>query len=379
MANRRFSGGPSLQRHLADRPPGDLYVSSSSWLDPVNLPGLRDETKPAPVLLNHLVVFDLDHGPFSRKRLEEVRRRTSSLLHWLEEHTKLELLHVSFSGAKGFHVVLRDPDRTPFAQADPRVREQAVRAHRQTLLQRVLAAGHAVDTTVTADTRRIIRVPGSLHGRTRWACTVLPKGQIHQPIRSWVMNLPRAETALPLPKRPPREPKQKAAPKATKKTRSLTLGLEVSTHVVGTKDRTALIAVLPARVANDVDLEQMLAGLPDDVAPLATFEVSGRYLLVVPRAFPRSRAIAVLEEMGLKAIAARHRADEHAWISLLTSESATPDEITPLGWSRLDAAVGHPWSRPHLELCHRLGLDAPPSAGDVSGTAEPALRFAKRR
>lgn len=378
MANRRFSGGPALQRHLADRPPSDLYVSTSAWLDPVNLPGLRDETKPAPVLLDHLVVFDLDHGPFSRKRLEEVRRRTSSLLHWLEEHTELVLLHVSFSGAKGFHVVLRDPDRAPFSQADPRVREQAVRAHRQTLLQEVLAAGHAVDPTVTADTRRIIRVPGSLHGRTKWACTVLPKGQIHRPIRSWVMDLPRAEAALPLPKRPPREPKQKAAPKAVRKVRSLTLGLEVSTHVVGTKDRTALVAMLPTKVADEADLERTLAGLPDDVAPLAIFKVGERYLLVAPRAFPRSRAVAILEHMGLKAIAARHRADEHAWISLLVSETATPDEITPLGWSRLGAEVGHPWSRPHLELCHRLGLDAPPSVGDVSGSAEPALRFAKR-
>lgn len=379
MAKRRFSGGPALQRHLADRPPGDLYVSTSAWLDPVNLPGLRDETKPAPVLLDHLVVFDLDHGPFSKKRLEEVRRRSSSLLHWLKEHTDLVLVHVSFSGAKGFHVVLRDPDRAPFADPDPRTREQAVRAHRQRLLQQVLAAGHAVDTTVTADTRRIIRVPGSLHGRTKWACTVLPEGQIHRPLRTWVMDLPKADGALPLPKRPPRERKPRAAPKATKKARPLTLGLEVSTHVVGTKDRTALVAVFPPKVADEAELERTLAGLPDDVAPLATFEVGGRYLLVAPRAFPRSRAIAVLEGMGLKAIAARHRADEHAWISLLVSETAVPDEITPLGWSRLGAEVGHPWSRPHLELCHRLGLDAPPSTGDIAGSAEPALRFAKRR
>ena len=379
MATRRFSGGPSLQRHLMERPPADLYVSTSAWLDPVNLPGLRDETKPAPVLLDHLVVFDLDLGPFSRKRLEEVRQRTSKLIHWLEAHTDLALMHVSFSGAKGFHVVLSDPDRTPFAEPDPRTREQAVRAHRQTLLQRVVAAGHAVDTTVTADTRRIIRVPGSLHGRTKWACAVLPEGQIHRPLRTWVMGLPKADTALPLPKRPPREPKQKSTPKASKKKRGLTLGLEVSTHVVGTKDRTAVVALLPSKVNEQNELERTLAALPDDAAPLATFEVDGRYLLVVPRAFPRSRAIAVLEGMGLKAIAARHRADAHAWISLLKSEDASPENITPLGWSRLENDVGHPWSRPHLELCHRLGLDAPPSSGDISGSAEPALRFAKRR
>jgi hypothetical protein len=66
----------------------------------------------------------------------------------------------------------------------------------------------------------------------------------------------------------------------------LTLGLEVSTHVVGTKDRTAVVALLPSKVNDQGELERTLAALPDDVAPLATFEVHGRYLLVVPRAFP---------------------------------------------------------------------------------------------
>ena len=185
MAKRRFSGGEALARHLSNSPPADLYVSTSAWLDPVNLPGLRDETRPPPVLLDHLVVFDLDLGPFSMKRLETVRKRTSDLITWLDEHTNLVLLHVTFSGGKGFHVVLGTLTERRFEVAEPRERE-AVREHRQALLERVMAAGHAVDPTVTADTRRIIRVPGSLHGRTRWACTVLEEGLIHQPLRRWV-------------------------------------------------------------------------------------------------------------------------------------------------------------------------------------------------
>jgi len=378
MAKRRFSGGEALARHLAKKPPADLYVSTSAWLDPVNLPGLRDETRPSPVLLDHLVVFDLDLGPFSMKRLETVRKRTSNLITWLDEHTNLVLLHVTFSGAKGFHVVLRDPDRTPFELPDPREREQAVREHRQRLLERVMAAGHAVDPTVTADTRRIIRVPGSLHGRTRWACTVLGKGLIQQPLRRWVDALPRASDAQRMPKRPPREAKERKTKREKPPLRAERLTLEVSTHVVGTKDRTAVVALLPNKV-DDQRLEAFLNGLPEDVAPLGIFDVGQRFLVVVPRAFPRARAMAVFDEMGLKAVASRHRADEHAWIPLLESTEESLEGITPRGWSRLEDEVGHPWSRPHLELCHRLGLDAPPSTGDVSGSAEPALRFAKRR
>ena len=379
MAKRRFSGGETLARHLSKQPPADLYVSTSAWLDPVNLPGLRDETRPAPVLLDHLVVFDLDLGPFSMKRLETVRKRTSDLIAWLDEHTNLVLLHVTFSGAKGFHVVLRDPDRTPFELPEPREREQAVREHRQRLLERVLAEGHAVDPTVTADTRRIIRVPGSLHGRTRWACTVLENGLIHQPLRRWVDTLPRASDAQTMPKRPPRETKERKTKQVKPPPRAERLTLEVSTHVVGTKDRTAVVALLPNKVDDEQRLEAFLNGLPEDVAPLGIFEVGQRFLIVVPRAFPRARAMAVFDEMGLKAVASRHKADEHAWIPLLESAGESLEGITPRGWSRLDHEVRHPWSRPHVELCHRLGLSAPASPGDLAGSAEPAMRFALRR
>ena len=88
----------------------------------------------------------------------------------------------------------------------------------------------------------------------------------------------------------------------------------MSTHVVGTKDRTAVVALLPNKINDERRLESFLDALPDDVAPLAVFEAGGRFLVVALRAFPRARAMAVFEEMGLKAIASRHRADEHAWI-----------------------------------------------------------------
>ena len=141
------------------------------------------------------------------KRLVEVRKRTSALLHWLTQHTKLELL-ITFSGGKGFHVVLRDPDRTPFEVAEPREREGVVREHRQALLERVMAAGHAVDPTVTADTRRIIRVPAASTG-ARGGRAPSPRGLIHQ-LRRWVSTLPRATDAEVMPKRPPRQAKRRA-------------------------------------------------------------------------------------------------------------------------------------------------------------------------
>ena len=49
------------------------------------------------------------------------------------------------------------------------------------LLQRVLDAGFDVDKTVTADTRRIIRLPSSLHGKTGWVCTIIDRETLAKP------------------------------------------------------------------------------------------------------------------------------------------------------------------------------------------------------
>jgi hypothetical protein len=44
--------------------PTDVYVSTSSWLNPINLPRIKDKKRPSPILLDHLVVFDIDIRPF---------------------------------------------------------------------------------------------------------------------------------------------------------------------------------------------------------------------------------------------------------------------------------------------------------------------------
>ena len=83
-----------------------------------------------------------------------------------------------FSGSKGFHLFYLDLERDKFAIEDPKEREEAVRASRKQLLTRVLEEGFNVDNRVTADTRRIIRLPGSIHGTTGYQCTVLGLEQL---------------------------------------------------------------------------------------------------------------------------------------------------------------------------------------------------------
>ena len=246
-SRRRISSGQSLVRDFNGSMPRDVFVSTSSWLDPVNLPRLKDGKKPPPILLDHKVVFDIDMRPFCIRRLEEARVAAMRLREWISEATDLDIQHISFSGGKGFHLIARDPDRSAFSEPDPSKREEMVREQRRKLLDKALDAGHPVDPVVTPDTRRIIRLPGTLHGSTGFACTILEGGLIEKPVKDWIGEVPRHFSAVSIPKRPPiKRPsfRFRMRPRVVLEKRredgEENLSLEVSSHVKGTSDRSAV-------------------------------------------------------------------------------------------------------------------------------------------
>ena len=70
---RRVRDGSILKKAFGNSTPSDDYVSTSSWLNPVDLPRLRDQDASHPILLDHLGVFDIDIPPFSEKNMELAR------------------------------------------------------------------------------------------------------------------------------------------------------------------------------------------------------------------------------------------------------------------------------------------------------------------
>ncbi len=184
-AKRRVRDHASFLKAIGKSAPRDVYVSTASWLNPIDLPRLRDNPDHYPVLLDHYVVFDIDVAPFSIENLTKAQSIARDLMEWLKEHENLILRSVSFSGSKGFHLIYDDPDREAFALPDLKEREMAVKAQRKVLLDRVVKAGFEVDTKVTADTRRILRLPGSLHGSTGYACTRLSVEALNGPLETF--------------------------------------------------------------------------------------------------------------------------------------------------------------------------------------------------
>ena len=61
---RRIRDAVTFVKAVGKAVPTDVYVSTSSWLNPVDLPRLHDTEAPYPILLDHLVVFDIDVPPF---------------------------------------------------------------------------------------------------------------------------------------------------------------------------------------------------------------------------------------------------------------------------------------------------------------------------
>ena len=391
-SDRRISSSKKLFELFSNSMPTDVYVSTSSWLNPVNLPRIKEIKKPSPILLDHLVVFDIDIRPFCLLRLEEARKATLHLKNWIIENTEIKIRHITFSGSKGFHIIAEDPDREPFSEPDPRLREDKVRSQRKRLLDRVIEAGHPVDNVVTADTRRIIRLPGTIHGKTGWVCTIINEEWINTPVKEWINKIPRHETALKIPKWPPiRIPKLsipqikfkmtdnkfESAPQHT--------SLELSSHVSGTKDRSAFVSWLPRKwgdIRTSVEKSQELFSHLK-LGPVAYFHDNERVLAIIPRAIPKDFLLSKISQKDFKSFVYETRHMEHSWTRIsgrLVGEDweSEIEPISVLGYDYSENCL-HPWSAPHLEICSRLGLPIRELQGEISGSDKVPLRVAIRR
>jgi hypothetical protein len=191
----RIRSGEVLRRWLVRYRPSDVYYSTSCWLVPEHL-GRRERTPLSDnIFLTSDIVFDIDRSPFSTGHLELARQDTLRLLEFCDDNN-LTVKYTAFSGSKGFHVICADPRR--YDNPSPLVREDMAKAARKDIIARVLAEGIAIDTRITGDTRRIIRVPGTINSKTGYVCTVLSREQLADPVSAILKYIPRVNAGTPL-------------------------------------------------------------------------------------------------------------------------------------------------------------------------------------
>ena len=118
-----------------------------------------------------------------------------------------------------------------------------------------------VDKLVTADTRRIIRLPGTLHGTSGWCCTRI-QGQCFTPVKKWIGLLLKHEKAIDIPKNTNlwsmfQKLKSSSNPeddsKISEQQDAKILEMQVSSQVVGVSNRSSFIAWLPNKLTENDD------------------------------------------------------------------------------------------------------------------------------
>ena len=388
-SKRRVSSIETFGKSINQDNPTDIYFSTSSWLDPVNLPRLSDETRPHPILLNHLIVFDIDFTPLSLENLEQARITTLKLHNWIEKNYAYELLAISFSGSKGFHLFYNDLDRTLFSIENAKDRENAVKAERNKLLQEVLLAGFKVDPRITADTRRIIRLPGSIHGKTGLLCHRISLETLSNSVDLWIDQVPNFYPELNIPKTAKtqvnknKKPMEKQFSNEQKQTTEHSYMIEVSNHLPGTKDRSALIFWTPYSWGTGTECFNRLNTLieRENLGYCAIFSDGERILFICPESITRAKVIKILTQIGLEKLANTLEIRGHYWVRIsgvMEDDGIWHNEPNFISIIN-DKYSQATYSKSHLTLLTKLGVAVDKSQHqNLSGNSEPSIRMVIR-
>ena len=388
-SKRRISSVETFRKSIYRDNPSDIYFSTSSWLNPIDLPRLSDETKPHPILLNHLIVFDIDFSPLSLENLEKARQTTLNLHKWIEKNYDYEFLSISFSGSKGFHLFYNDLDRTLFSIENTKERENAVKEERNKLLQEVLLAGFKVDPRITADTRRIIRLPGSIHGKTGLLCHRIDLEKLKTDVDSWINDVPSYFSELIIPKAAKIEqikdkvPVKKYTEDEQKQTSEYSYMMEVSNHLRGTKDRSVLIFWTPYSWGTSAECFERLNSLieMENLGYCVIFSDGERILFICPESHTRAKVVKILSNLGMEKLSEDLKLREHYWVrisGIMRDDGIwynEPKFISIMSNNEIKTT----YSKSHLKLLTKLGIEIDFSKyEDLSGSSEPSIRMVVR-
>ncbi len=385
-SKRRIRDHETFVKAIKSDNPTDIYFSTSAWLNPVDLPRKNDIEKPRPVMLDHLIVFDIDVEPFSQKSIEKAKKMAVELYQLVAKNYNFDLINISFSGNKGFHLIYRDRDRRLFSIENLLEREEAVKDNRTQLIQEILANDIEIDTRVTADTRRIIRLPGTINSKTGWYCHKIDYEILNLPIKDFISSIPKHPLAIKIPKSAKIKNKKGNHNNKPKLSPQSNTCLEVSNHLPGTKDRSALICWLPKSwgdLQSAINKAKLI--IQDEKLGSCGFWYSNdRVLMLCPRSIPRAKLVKIFKKYHFKYLSQQLLEKEHYWTRITGnhwSDSGWDDELEAIdifGKDR-DSECVWQWSRAHIEISRRMGLLFNYDESNCSGHKEPSIRIVLRQ
>ena len=156
-----------------------MYYSTACWLNPHILGSRVEKDVLKNLMISCDLAFDIDRG--GKLKLEDARQQAIRMNEFLKSKG-ISVRYSAFSGSKGFHVVSDDPWNDEIAEENPRKRESEAIERRKRIVQEAKEKGIIFDEKVTVDTRRIIRLPGTINSKTGSVCTVLNKKELESDI-----------------------------------------------------------------------------------------------------------------------------------------------------------------------------------------------------
>jgi DNA primase small subunit len=183
----RLNNLQKLRSWLVRFAPDHVYYSTSTWLDSQNMGPKELKKRPGydfayNVFLSQELYFDVDVAG----DLEEAKNWTRKLKKCLEDDYGFRKILMIYSGNKGFHLHIYDFELSKFELAvseHPAVREQQTQEVKVKIVNDMMSKGLVFDADVTVDTRRIIRLPGSVNAKTLNICEIVDDLETFQPQR----------------------------------------------------------------------------------------------------------------------------------------------------------------------------------------------------
>lgn len=290
-----------LQRWLIRLSPLDVYYSTSTYLNPTSVsPRPRTASEywgPGNIILGNDVAFDLDRRPLSILNLERARKDAVRLLDLMLDR-QYSLKYAAFSGSKGFHLVFSDRDTG--LEEDHRSREKEIIGRRKALVEEVTQRGIRIDTSVTVDTRRIIRLPGTLNSKTGYCCQTLTLEQLRAPVAEWLDVVERIEGHRTIPRfgwKPLSG--HRPALRTPHPDGEVEVGYTtyITSSVLGTKGRHAVLLTLPRGTLEGAVRRLSQAQRVYDLTDVYIFELPRSYQVICLKTVQRNRYQKILDSV----------------------------------------------------------------------------------
>jgi DNA primase small subunit len=172
VRHRAFSSVQKLRTFLIETAPDHVYFSSSKYADPAAYP-MEDKKKG---WQGSDLVFDIDYDHLKIPTLREAKKQSDKLMLILKDDLGFRKLLYVDSGSRGFHVHVHDecvqklgnPERREIADFFGHFKTKRGR-------KSINPNWVEIDTVVTTDFTRLIRLPGSLNVKedSARACTII--------------------------------------------------------------------------------------------------------------------------------------------------------------------------------------------------------------